>query len=287
MKSRIIVVGLIVNLLLSTITVSNAQLKGDSFEEAKKSKSANLVYTFSKTPGFIYSTGGSQYAGICVDIMEKFEQYVKSKYGVTIKSRFQLAPDDNFTRMLASVKSANGGVFGLGNITITESRKRMYNFSPAFINNISLLISNKSVTTLSKMEDMAIVFKGMTAYTVKGSTNEIEFFRWKKSYFPEMKISYVGSFSDAVDKVANDSKAFTNVDFTYYLDAVKAKRSVKRHIAGSSNSEEFGIIMPKSNDWSPVLAEFMNSGFLAGGEYKAIIRKHLGESAIKLLGSVK
>lgn len=287
MKRNVLVVGLIMNLLVFVATISNAQLKGDSFEKAKSSKTANVTYTFAKTPGFIYSTGGSSYAGICVDIMKKFEQYVKSQYGITVNAKYQLATDDNFTRMLASVKSANGGVFGLGNITITDSRKKMYNFSPAFINNISLLVTSKSVTTLSKLEDMATVFNGMTAYTVKGSTNEIEFFRWKKAYFPEMKIAYVGSFSDAVNKVASDSKTFTNVDFTYYLDAVKAKRSVKRHTAGSSSSEEFGIIMPKSNDWSPILAEFMNSGFIGGAEYKAIIRKHLGESAIKLLESVK
>ncbi len=287
MKNRNLFVGLIVSLFFLTCTITNAQLKGDSFEKAKTSKTANLLYTFSKTPGFIYSTGGSQYAGICVDIMTKFEKYVKSKYGITIKAKYQMALDDSFTRMLATVKSSNGGVFGLGNITITESRKRMYNFSPPFINNISLLVTNKSVTTLTKLEDMSNVFRGMTAYTVKGSTNEIEFFRWKKAYYPAMKISYVGTFSEAVNKVSSDPKAFTNVDFTYYLDAIKAKKPVKRHTAGSSNSEEFGIIMPKSNDWSPVLAEFMNSGFIDGGEYKAIVRKHLGESAIKLLESVK
>lgn len=287
MKRTILYVGLIFSLFFLNVGMAEAQLKGDSFEDAKESKTANFVYTFSKTPGFIYSVGGSRYDGICVDIMKKFEQYVKSNYGITINSTYQLAPDDNFTRMLASVKSGNGGVFGLGNITITDSRKRLYTFSPAFINNISLLVTNKSVTTLTNMEDMSKVFAGMTAYTVKGSTNEIEFYRWKKAYYPEMTISYVGSFTDAVSKVASDSKAFTNVDFTYYLDAVKAKIPVKRHVAGSSNSEEFGIIMPKSNDWAPVLAEFMNSGFLAGGEYKAIIRKHLGESAIKLLESVK
>ena len=286
MKNRILKFSLVITLLIGSISV-NAQLKGDSFETAKVSKKANVVYTFSKTPGFIYSTSGGSYAGICVDIMSKFEQYVKAKYGITVSAKYQLASDDNFTRMLASVKSGKGGVFGLGNITITDSRKKMYNFSPPFINNISLLVTNKSVTTLTKMEDMATVFKGMTAYTVKGSTNEIEFYRWKKAYFPEMKIAYVGSFSDAVNKVATDSKAFTDVDFTYYLDAVKAKRPVKRHVAGSSNSEEFGIIMPKSNDWASVLADFFNSGFIGGNEYKTIIRKHLGESAIKLLESVK
>ncbi|MCF6351612.1 MAG: transporter substrate-binding domain-containing protein [Cyclobacteriaceae bacterium] len=286
MKNKILMIGLVFTLLIGSISV-NAQLKGDSFETAKVSKKANVVYTFSKTPGFIYSTSGGSYAGICVDIMSKFEQYVKTKYGITIQAKYQLAADDNFTKMLASVKSANGGVFGLGNITITDARKRMYTFSPSFINNISLLVTNKSVATLTKMENIATVFAGMTAYTVKGSTNEIEFKRWEKAYFPGMKIAYVGSFAEAVSKVVSDPKAFTNVDFTYYLDAVKGKKSIKRHAAGASNSEEFGIIMPKSNDWAPVLAEFMNSGFIGGAEYKAIIRKHLGESAIKLLESVK
>ncbi len=286
MKNKTLMVGLVLTLLIGSISV-NAQLKGDSFETAKATKKANVVYTFAKTPGFIYSASGGSYAGICVDIMRKFEQYVKTKYGITIQAKYQLAANDNFTRMLASVKSANGGVFGLGNITITDARKRMYTFSPPFINNISLLVTSKSVETLTKIENMPTVFKGMTAYTVKGSTNEIEFYRWKKAYFPEMKIAYVGSFSEAVSKVASDPKAFTDVDFTYYLDAVKSKKPIKRHTAGSSNSEEFGIIMPKSNDWAPVLAEFMNAGFIGGAEYKAIIRKHLGESAIKLLESVK
>lgn len=287
MKKKILLVGLILNLLFFVSTHSNAQLKGSTFEQAKTSKQATIIYTFSKTPGFIYLVSGGQYAGICVDMMKSFEKYVKDEHGIIITSKFQLATGDNFTRMLASVKSSSGGVFGLGNITITESRKRMYNFSPPFINNISLLVTNKSVTTLNKMEDMAAVFNGMTAYTVKGSTNEIEFYRWKKAYFPAMKITHVGSFTEAVNKVASDPKAFTNVDYTYYLDAVKEKRPVKRHVAGFSSSEEFGIIMPKSNDWEPILAEFLNGGFLDSADFKTIIRKHLGERAIKVLESVK
>lgn len=285
MRNKILSGSLVFISLIASVA-AQAQLKGDTFQQAKTAKTANLIYTFSKTPGFIYSTGNG-YTGICVDIMKKFEGYVKTKYGISIQAKYQLAANDNFTRMLASVKSGNGGVFGLGNITITDARKKMYNFSPAFINNISLIITHNTAPSLTKMEEIATTFKGMTAYTVKGSTNEIEFYRWKKAYFPEMKIAYVGSFSEAVSKVANDTKAFTNVDFTYYLDAIKAKKPVKRHKAGASSSEEFGIIMPKSNDWEPILADFMNSGFIGSSEYNAILRKHLGESAIKLLQSVK
>ncbi len=287
MKKRILLIGVVINLLIFGSINSAAQLNGDTFKQAKITKKANVVYVFSKTPGFIYPASGGQYAGICVDIMKAFEKYVKSKYGITIQSRFQQSSGNSFTRMLASVKSANGGVFGLGNITITEARKKTYNFTPPFINNIALIVTNKSVPSLTNLEDMGSAFKGMTAYVVKGSTNAIDIFKWKKEYFPEMNISYIGSATEAVNKVASNPKAFTNVDFAYYLDAIKAKKSVKRHVAGSSSSEEIGMIMPKSNDWAPVLAEFMNAGFIGGAEYKAIIRKHLGESAIKLLESVK
>ena len=287
MKKRNLIMGLMIFLIAATSNLSNAQLKGETFASAKASKSADITYTFAKTPGFIYETATNQYAGICVDIMKKFEQFVKTKYGITVKVNYKLVPGDTFSGMLSAVKSANGGVFGLGNITITEARQKAYNFSPPFINNISLLMTQKTIPSLSKMEDMSSVFAGMTAYTTKGSTNEIELLKWKKAYFPTMKVSYVGSFSDAVNKVTSDPKAFTNVDFTYYLDALKDKKPVKRHMAGMSASEEFGILMPKSNDWSPILAEFMNSGFLESSEYKAVIRKHLGESAIKLLESVK
>lgn len=281
MKRLVLVFG-----FLSLVLAANAQLKGDTFAKAKDTKSANLVYTFAKTPGFIYQANGN-YAGICVDIMSKFENYVQSKYGIVISASYQPVADDNFTKMLTTVKSSSGGVFGLGNITITEARKKVYRFSPSFINNISLLVTNSSVPTLNKLEDMARVFNGMTAYTVKGSTNEATFLDWKKNYFPGMKIDYVASFADAVDRVSKDPKAFTNVDFTFYLDAIQEKKPVKRHVAGASNSEEFGVIMPKSNDWEPVLAEFMNSGFIGSEEYKSIIRKHLGETAIRLLESVK
>ena len=127
----------------------------------------------------------------------------------------------------------------------------------------------------------------MTAYVAKGSTHETKLLKWKREYFPSMKITYVNSIRDAIKIVEKDDKAFTSADFAYYLNAVKEKKPIKRHLAGVSNSEEFGILMSKSNDWAPVLADFLNSGFIGSDDYNAIIHKHLGESAVRLLNSVK
>ncbi len=137
------------------ITISNAktfaQLSGNTFAEAKVSKKANVVYTFSTTPGFIFSNGTNQFDGICVDIMKKFENYVEYNYGIVITPKYQLVANNYFSKMLTSVKTAKGGVFGLGNITITEARNKEYNFSPSFMHNVSLLVTNRAAPSLQKL----------------------------------------------------------------------------------------------------------------------------------------
>jgi putative glutamine transport system substrate-binding protein len=83
-------------------------------------------------------------------------------------------------------------------------------------------------------------------------------------------------------EVASDSKKFTDIDFTYFLEAVQTKMAVKRHPGGDNTTEQFGIIMPKSNDWAPLLEKFMSS-FVGGMEYKKIVSNNLGSSAMKYL----
>ena len=83
-----------------------------------------------------------------------------------------------------------------------------------------------------------------------------------------------------------DNKTFGSADFTYFLDAMKAKKPIKRHPAGDDTTEKFGIIMPKSNDWSPVLAAFMKSQYIGGSSYKRSVEKHLGSSSLKFLSSI-
>jgi len=278
---------IILTLLFLWSNSAAAQMVGDSFEQAKISKQATLIYLFTNTPGFTFENNDGEYKGISMDIMSAFEKYLKVNFGINIEATYQRIEDDDFPKMMNSVKNASGGVFGLGNITITEERKKVYQFSPPFMTNLSLLITHISAPPLTNIEDIGVVFKEMSAFTVEGSTNGTRLLHWKESYFPEMKISFIKSIPEAVNIVAIDSNAFTHVDFTYYLNAVENGQPVKRHIAGSSKSEALGIIMPRANDWADVLADFMNSGYIGGAGYQKIITQHLGEKAANLLESVK
>ena len=274
-------------LLLLTITLifpfaASAQLSGDSYASAKSSGKATWTFTYANAPGFAEVNGG-QAKGITVDLMQAFENYVEDTKGIDITIKYASGGANNFTQFLQDVKGARGGVFGLSNTTITEARKSTYAFSPAYITNIGMIVSHKEAPTVANLSEIGTKFKGMTAVTVKNSTNARRLQEIKSKYFPSLSIQYVPSFQQVMNEVANDKTKFTDIDFTYYLASVQAKKPVKRHPGGDNTAEKFGIIMPKSNDWAPLLKEFMNSGFVGSMEYKKIIANNLGSSAMKYL----
>ena len=278
LKSLFLVIALLVS-----ISVSYAQqCKGDKLAAAKSSKLAQLTYAYVATPGFVVKDKSGKMKGLLVDVMKEFEAYVKEKKGITLTAKYDAVPNDDFNLLLTRVKSGSGGVFGLSNITITNQRKKTYLFSPSYISNVSVLISHESVPTVKSLTELPETFKNKTAYIMKGSTHE-DWANGIKKYFPNLKVAYLPSETAILKKVASDKNAFSNLDFIYYLSALQNKKEIKRHAVGDSNKEEFGIIMPKSNDWSPLLTEFFNSGFIGSTKYRKIIADNLGQNALMLL----
>lgn len=272
--------------LLLLPTASRAQLSGTSYQEAKSSKRATWTFTYAETPGFASKQADGSVQGLVVDIMNKFAEFVEKEEGIKVRYEFKAKNPDDFQKFLGEVKSAKAGVFGLGNVTITEARKKEYNFSPAYITNISMICTHKDVPTLENIKDISKSFAGMRAVAGTGTTNEQVLKEIKSKYYPSLQIQNVASIGETVDAVVKDKKTFTNVDFVYYLSAVKENKPIKRHPAGDQATEEFGIIMPQSNDWSPLLAKFFNSGFIGSNEYRRIISTHLGSNAVRLLDSI-
>lgn len=268
------------------ITCAFGQLKGDTYAAAKSKGSANWVFTYAEAPGFASKKNGKM-TGITVDLMNKFEEYVEKKEGIQVNVTYESKDPNNFTQFLEEVKKAQGGVFGLSNTTITDARKKVYNFSPPYITNIGMVLTHNAVPTLNSISNIADKFAGMTAVTIKNSTNEKWVMDIKSKYYPALKVEYVPSFGKAMEAVIADPKKFTNVDFTYYFEAIQNRQPVKRHPGGDEVAEQFGIIMPRSNDWAPLLKEFMNQEFVQSTEYKKIIADNLGQSAMKFFETLK
>jgi ABC-type amino acid transport substrate-binding protein len=269
--------------------VTHAQnYSGDTWAQAKAKGSATITVTYVETPSFVYKDESGTHTGICIDIMSDFIKWAHEVKKVKINALY-MGDGSNFRGMYDKVKASSGGVFGLGNITITEERKKEIKFSPSYITNIAFLITQSSVPTLAKMEDMKTTFGKLTAYTAKGTLNEKRINDLKKKYHPEMKITLTATSQEAFEKVASDPNGFAYLDLAFYLEAVSQRKPVKRHAIGDQVSEKFAFIMPLNSDWNPAFEEFFNAngGYTNSAQYKAILRKHLGETGVKLLQSAK
>ena len=274
--------SLVIGALLISQSVFSQQ-RGDTFAQAKQNKTANLVYVHAGVNGFAALGENGKPTGLLVDLMESFEKYVADKYGISITSTYVAAPDKDFKLYLDEVMNASGGVFGLSNTSIKEERKKIFEFSPAFLNNISVLISNNSFSNLSSLDQINSTFAGKTAYGVPGTTNYTRLRDVKRNYFPDMLINSVNSSKEIVENVYNNADGFGFVDIHYYLEYLNQGKSIKRHPVGDKPGDKFGIIMPKGSDWDPVITEFLNSGVMESADYRQMVSNNLGKGALRML----
>lgn len=277
------IVAVLFTVLISYACYSQGHT-GDSWAQVKANGQGTISLAYVETPELVYKDNAGKLTGICVDVMNDFVAFVNTKKGVKLGSKF-VGDGTSFKGMYDKVKGSIGGVFGLGNITITEERKKEIKFSPPYMTNLVFLITQNSVPTLGKMEDMSTTFAGLTAYTAKGTLNEKRTLELKQKYFPAMKIDYTSISQETYEKVTNDPKGFAYLDIAFYLEAVQQRKAVKRHPVGDKVAEQFGFIMPLNSDWQPLLTEFFESegGYLNSPGYKGILKKHLGEIGVKLL----
>ncbi len=260
-----------------------AQLRGNTYANARQTKSAKFYYVYDGVPGFVDKDSNGEVKGLLVDIMKKFEEYVQNSKGISVSVEFVQVPNKDFQIFMSEVKNGSGGVFGLSNVSIREDRKKDYQFSPPYINNVSVLISNAKTPTLTSLSDLNARFAGKKAYSVSSSTYYERLDGLKQMYYPSMEIVSLPSVNEVMSKVSTDNEAFGVVDLNYYLQALKDKTPIKRHAVGDKGEDKFGVIMPLKNDWEPVIREFFDNGFIGGSDYRLIITNNLGKGALRLI----
>lgn len=274
-------------MLLSGIGYSQ-QLIGDSWTNVKQSKKGKIVITYTEAPKFADRING-EYKGLCFDIMKDFVSYVKTRYGADLQVEY-VSPKNpkDFDEFLNNVKKGSGGVFGLGDVTITEERKKEYTFSPPYFSNIAILATHNDVPNLSSMEKISSEFSGMKAVVQNGTTHEQRIKQIKGTYFPALQVELTTGFDEANKKTAANISYFTYIDFSTYLNVIDQKIPLKRHPAGDKSDEYFGFIMPKNSDWAPVLEEFFaqNGVYVRSLQYRKMMADHLGSHVLKMMSAM-
>ena len=117
-----------------------------------------------------------------MDILVDFKKHVETRYGKQIDILY-VGEETEFPRFLTTIQNTDN-LLGVTNTSITEARKKIMKFTPPFMNNQVILLTNKNVPLIRNLNDMPVTFKGFTAQVITGSTHVEHMQKLKKEYYP-------------------------------------------------------------------------------------------------------
>ncbi len=257
--------------------------QGTTLREARESGRADLVFFHVPSSGFAYTGADGRLTGVTVELLRDFARYVTERHGIATSVTWLEEP--LWADFYGYVRGSIGGVFGIGNVTITEPRRSELSFSPPYLNNVAVLVTHERVTELPSMERIPEHFAALTALPYPGTLHEARLMEIGRRWLPEMRTRPVASNDELVSLLASDGPYFGYIDVYNFWRARQAGQPLRRHAAGDDASETFGVIMPHGSDWAPLMAEFFaaDGGYVRGQHFQEHLRTHLGDELASML----
>jgi membrane-bound lytic murein transglycosylase MltF len=267
-------------LILVTHQLYAQKYQGDSWAKVKSAGSGDLSVIYYEQAGLIQDVNGKP-TGLCVDVLDDFAEFIQTKYNKKVTIKY-VGKEPVFTEFLLAAQN-NNNILGVTNVTITEERKKILKFTPAFIANPVVMITHKDAPNLTDLSQIKKMFAGYTAEIIAGSTHVKHMNKVKKDYWPELSIAYGPSGVEIVKKVTANPKLFTILDFTEFVDANRKRLPVKKQNVEFGAAEELAFVMSKQSDWDEIWKEFLTDDYRKSAKYRENIADNLGAAFLSIL----
>jgi ABC-type amino acid transport substrate-binding protein len=262
-----------------------APVLGPTFRESLAAGHAHLTYFFVPSSGFAYRNQAGHLTGVTVELLRDFARFVADTHGLEVAITW--IEEELWARFYGFVRDSEGGVFGIGNVTITDARWQEIDFSPPYLRNIAALVTHQDVPELEAMEAVGEAFAGLTALPYPGTLHEARLEAIREAHFPLMASRPVASNDELVSALAAGPETFGYIDIYNYWRAREAGLPLRRHPVGDDAAETFGVILPDGSDWTPVITAFFEAdgGYAESERFRRLLREHLGDELAVLLSS--
>ncbi|WP_449357432.1 substrate-binding periplasmic protein [Alishewanella longhuensis] len=273
---------------VTPVSASDTIDQGDSYQVTQQAQMSGLAGTTQLTvlyvpaEGFAYVNPQGQLTGVSVEIMQDFARWLTQRHQLAVQLNF--VSETNWQQFYQRIVHAQGGVFGLGNVTITEPRKQELAFSPPYLHNIAALITHQDISPLPKWQALPEQFAKLKPLAFSGTLHEQRINRLRDQYQPNAIVQQVSSNPDLLAKVAS-GQYYAYVDAYNYWRAREAGMPLRDHPIAAESGETFGFIMPHSNDWAGLLEAFFaaDGGYLQSPRYQQVLTEQLGAELAQLL----
>jgi hypothetical protein len=260
--------------------------EADSWQAVQAAGGGTVQVLYVPADGFAYHDDAGNLTGVTVDLMRRFVEWVNAEHGLSVEARF--VAEEDWRTFYDRVRDAGPGVFGIGNVTITEARRSELQFSPPYLTNVAVLITHEAVPEIGDEAEAAVAFAGLDALAFEGTLHEDRLRALRDRHVPGADLVMARSNDAIIDGVAGGGH-FAYVDAYNYWRARDRGAPLRRHAAGDDPAEEFGVIMPLGSDWGAVMEQFFSQagGYRDTAEYRALLTRHLGESLTAALEAAR
>lgn len=269
-------------ILAFALTAASAVDRGDDFAEAQTLGSATLTVLWVASPGWAGVRSDGEPGGVTVELMRGFARWLEQEQGLQVN--LDWIEEDNWSRFYGRVRDGRGGVFGLGNVTITEARRAELQFSPPYARNLGVLITPAFAPELEPNASLAERLRGLRALAFVDTLHEQRLRELAETYWPDMPMDFTRSNEEILESVAAGTH-FAYIDGYHYL-RVAAAAPLRRQANFDAADERFGVIMPLDNDWAPLLERYFSEGpgGLVGSDwYRDLLERKLGSETAELM----
>ncbi|MFY8005277.1 MAG: histidine kinase [Chitinophagaceae bacterium] len=247
----------------------------DSWQTVKANKKGTITALWYALEPVIYNDVNGDMLGVEYELMEGFKLFLKNKYDINLAINWVDLPE--FEQIYNTVSSSTQkGLFGLSFFSITNERKKQVKFSPFYLPDMNVIVTNNKLPLFETSHDFAQSIKGLTAFTMQNTTMNDDVLNIKNKYSPDLKIVYELNDYDVLREISLNGNAFGYIPVTVYVVALQKGIKVKRQKILTSKREGFAAIYSKNSDWDDPVNEYFKS-VECKKLISSLIKKYFGE----------
>lgn len=261
-------VAFVLSIVLSLTAVS----QGRSWKEIKERGAGEVIFYW--YPNNIeISESKDVIDGVERELSEVFIKFINDYYQIEVAVIWE--ETRSFSEVLTKIEKAESmGVFGASSISITESRSHRFNFAPAYLSDIAVLISHPEVPVSLTEDQFLNDLKGATAITIPETTISQAILEINTTEQLGLNIAYVSNSGQIIEQVEKTPNSYAYIDLPNFLVAFD-NTNVKRQYFHPIKGEGLAFIYPIGSDWSePVDLYFHSDQFVVDRD--RILNKYFG-----------
>lgn len=255
-----------------------------TWEALKRKKEGTVTIYYRSTEPFLIREADGSLRGLEYEMMVGFKYFLWNRYGIRLNLNWQ--SQESFKYVFGLIKNnPKEGEFGLDIISRTSSREEEVGFSNPYFPDIQVLVSDKSIPTISSIDEFKESFHKYTAVSVAETTYDQYLKNIRDEYDLDFSIIYMETSNEILTGILEQAGRFGYMDLPNYLIALNQNQDIKRQPILPIKGIGFCVIFKKGSDWEVPINEY-----LASSDYELLrnkgIQKYLGNDVYDLIENI-